>query len=66
MSETLQEVIATLETIEKEELLDDPEIRDWIKKIVSDEFGLVDILVKTFLENLNDCKIIRDILKVIR
>jgi hypothetical protein len=66
MSQRLEEIIKTFEVIEKENLIDDPDIRDWMRELVRDEFGLVCILVQTFLENIKDDKVVKDILKVIR
>jgi hypothetical protein len=62
----LESTITALENIEKEGLIDDPDVREWITQITSEEFELVDLMVRTFVENISDTKIVRDILRVLR
>jgi hypothetical protein len=66
MSKRLEEIIKTFEVIERDSLIDDPDIKDLIRNMLSDEDGIVNLLVQAFTENMDDQKITSDVLKVIR
>ena len=53
MEETkLTQIIEALLNIEKNNLSDDPSIREWLKQITNAEFKLVDSLINVIVNNL--------------
>jgi hypothetical protein len=62
----IDQIITVLENIEKQNLNDDPQIKDWLNQITNPEFQLVDSLINLFLDNISDLQTTGNILKVLR
>ena len=60
-SEQLKELIENIETSEKT-----PELIEWMGDISAKEYNLVDSLISTFMENLNDIKFANSILRCLQ
>jgi len=59
--EELQELITTIETTEKTE-----ELVEWMKEISAKEYGLIDSLILTFMENLSNITFANSVLRVLK
>ena len=67
MEETnLTQIIEALVNIEKNNLSDDPSIREWLKQITNEEFDLIKSLINVIVDNTLNNKLITDVLKVLR
>ncbi len=67
MEETkLTQIIEALINIEKNNLSDDPSIREWLKQITNAEFQLIDSLINVIVDNVMNNKLVTDVLKVLR
>lgn len=67
MEETnIEEIIEVLERIEKEDLSEDPEIKNWLEQITQVEFQLIEPFISMFIQNLKDSELTDNVLKVLR
>ena len=62
----LNQIIYTLENIEKHNLSKDPQIIDWIDQITDPDFDLVFSLIDLFIDNKGNDQTQNLILKVLR
>jgi hypothetical protein len=67
MEETnIDQIIEVLERIEKEELSEDPDIKNWLIQITQVEFQLIESFVVMFIENMKDPELTDNVIKVLR
>ncbi len=67
MEETnIDQIIEVLERIEKEELSEDPDIKNWLIQITQEEFQLIESFIVMFIENLKDPELTDSVIKVLR
>jgi len=67
MEETnIDQIIEVLEKIEKEELSEDPDIKNWLIQITQVEFQLIESFIVMFIENIKDPSLTDDVVKVLR
>ncbi len=62
----IDEIISVLERVEKEELSDDPDIKNWLYQITDEKFELIDSLIVMFVENIKDPVLTDNVIKVLR
>lgn len=67
MEETnIDQIIEVLERIEKEELSEDPDIKNWLIQITQVEFQLIESFIVMFVENIKDPELTDNVIKVLR
>jgi len=67
MEETnIDQIIEVLERIEKEELSEDPDIKNWLIQITQVEFQLIESFIVMFIENMKDPELTDNVIKVLR
>lgn len=67
MEETnIDQIIEVLERIEKEELSEDPDIKNWLIQITQVEFQLIESFINMFVENIKDPELTDNVIKVLR
>lgn len=67
MEETnIDQIIEVLERIEKEELSEDPDIKNWLIQITQVEFQLIESFIVMFIENIKDPELTDNVIKVLR
>ena len=67
MEETnIDQIIEVLERIEKEELSEDPDIKNWLIQITQVEFQLIESFIVMFIENIKDPVLTDNVIKVLR
>lgn len=64
MDENLEQIKELIESIETSEKT--PELIDWMKEISAPDYGLVDSMIDTFVEKMNDIKLANSILRALR
>lgn len=62
----IEEIIEVLERIEKEDLSEDPDIKNWLEQITKEEFQLIEPFITMFIENLKDEDLTDCVMKVLR
>ena len=62
----IEEIIEVLEKIEKEDLAEDPDIKNWLEQITKEEFQLIEPFITMFIENLKDEELTDSVMKVLR
>ena len=67
MEETnIDQIIEVLEKIEKEDISEDPDIKNWLIQITQEEFQLIESFLVMFVENIRDPNLTDSIIKVLR
>jgi len=64
--EELTQIVNLLEKIETKNLNDDPETKKWINDITDPEFGFVSSCSELLIENIQNAKVSREIILVLR